>query len=152
MFHVHTAKADPILLDMGEFHAPGMITTLQATALAAASANAACLSEAAQLPNSSSAVLGPRQSLECQSAAIAAAAIATVQGKAGINQPALRTLHLYSIFARPLQARGKIWKGQLNLKDDVQPVAKGFFDAPGVSVIHQPAASSGQRQRLICIC
>eukprot|EP00775_Hariotina_reticulata_P011161 gene11161-11311_t len=35
LVRAHAAKAEPVLLDMGEFHMPGMTPTLQATALAA---------------------------------------------------------------------------------------------------------------------
>lgn len=40
-------------------------------------------------------------------------------------------LQLYSITPVSCQARCKVWKGSLNLKEGTRQIVKGYFDAPG---------------------
>eukprot|EP00775_Hariotina_reticulata_P010840 gene10840-10996_t len=121
-----------LLLDMGQYHAPNLLSALEAAN------NSAAVSQG-QPSAGNQALLGGAQhncSMDktshlraCNAAVLAVAAAMSPKGSV-ISEP---SLHLYSVLAQPLHARAKAWKGRLNFKTSAQTVAKGFFEAPGTA-------------------
>lgn len=144
--NIGTHDRDALLLDMGQFWVPSITSTLHAATAAAPSAadakarglhhtvsvlrghSGAGLQRASSGGNRGDAALKQFLHMHGSNAAVTASAAAVVDGAVAQQCP---VLHLHSILARLLHTRSKIWKGELNLSQGMQQIAKGYFEAPG---------------------
>eukprot|EP00775_Hariotina_reticulata_P013223 gene13223-13354_t len=138
LFNKGVNSTDPFLLDMGLFAVPNLASSV--AALQAPDARAL-----AQPTNKSGrAGLAANTLLPDQADAGSRQPAATTDGIVAGGVPSDRTqchagsgasacLQLYSILARPLHTRGKVWKSKLNHTTGTQQMSRGYFDAPGAT-------------------
>eukprot|EP00775_Hariotina_reticulata_P011160 gene11160-11310_t len=140
MRYIHTlftgsaSELEPVLLDMGEYCTRSLATVIKAVVddvagRPAASKTPASGHDGLHVKSTTANVAVSR--LIAHNAPLAVATLAMTQGTACPPDPGYHSAHLYSIFARPLSARLKVWKGKLNFKKHAQVISKGFFEAPG---------------------
>eukprot|EP00775_Hariotina_reticulata_P007249 gene7249-7462_t len=128
LFKSSTADGLPLLVDMGQYHVSGLNAALQASSGDCCSTpNTA--GGPAQADKRSSSSPGLPAHMIGSNAALAVAAMA-VTCSAPSNR---RSLHLYSMAASTLQDRCHYWRGKLQFKEAAQPLARGYYDAPGVA-------------------
>lgn len=138
-------ERDPILLDMGQYWVPSLLSTVQAVAAALRAGNSDQQPGVRRLTGT--AVLVGSQRAHADQSSIQEA---SEQLSAGSHEnacvmvaasalkdccdTAAESVSLHSIVAQPLHARSKIWRNDLNLKDDTQQLIKGYFAAPGARI------------------
>lgn len=156
-------ERDPICLDMGQFWTPSLLNTLQAVQAAVRAGEATTTinrqrSTLAQRRNGASRsadnlvadvrqgsmqlAVGPVSSKQCQKACVAIVASALGRGAGACCGTPADALYLFSIIAHPLHGRSKIWRNDLNLKEDTQQIMKGYFAAPGKHLPHSCCAQA----------
>lgn len=147
MLRVTINERDPILLDMGQFWMPSLLSTIQAVKAAVKAGEALSNAQRSGLQRRTGAsasvdnlktegghgavqmAAGPLSSHLCQKAS--SAVVASALGRGACCMTASDALYIHSIVAHPLHARSKLWRNDLNLKDNNQQIVKGYFAAPG---------------------
>lgn len=130
---------DAILLNMGQYWISGLVSTIHAVTEQTGKHNTThtvglgVLRGRRSVDSSDThqhtASTKPVLQLQGSGAAIAAASAAAAGSSSA--EASLESLQLYSILARPLHARCKVWRGKLLLPQGAQQIAKGYFAAPG---------------------
>lgn len=129
---------------MGQFWVPSLGSTLQTAAAAAGATKNAedqttgpvhrrlTAQRRGKSRSTNDALLLQRMQLQMHGSNAAVVAAATALVGAARDQTVGRiALQLYSVLARPLSARSKVWKSKLKVPPSAQQMAKGYFEAPG---------------------
>lgn len=141
LFNKGVNSTDPFLLDMGLFSVPNLASSVATLQAPPAQAQAQPTNKSGRVGLKAHTLLPDQADTGRKQPA------ATTDGIVVGAKPSDRThcldscdasacLQLYSILARPLHTRGKVWKNKLNQTTGTQQMSRGYYDAPGKAASH----------------